>query len=229
MARFTRLEVLGAMLEERLVPVFYHPDPKLCRDVALACARGGSRLFELTHRGDGAHRVFEDLLDFLKREAPGVILGVGSIRDAHTAALYLSLGANFVVGPILDADTARVCNGRKVAYMPGCGSATEIAQAEALGCEIVKLFPGDCVGGPSFVKAVLGPSPWSLLMPTGGVEATRESVRAWIEAGAAAVGIGSSLIRKDLLEKGDLAGIEGNVRNVLGWIEECRPRSGKAR
>ena len=147
MARFTRLEVLGALLEERLVPVFYHPDPKVCRDVALACARGGSRFFELTHRGDGAHRVFEDLLDFLKREAPRVILGVGSIRDAHTAALYLSLGANFVVGPILDTETARVCNGRKVAYLPGCGSATEIAQAEALGCEIVKLFPGDSVGG----------------------------------------------------------------------------------
>jgi 2-dehydro-3-deoxyphosphogluconate aldolase/(4S)-4-hydroxy-2-oxoglutarate aldolase len=224
MARFRRLEVLDTILGTGLVPVFYDPDPKKVCEAARACARGGSRLFELTHRGDGAHRVFEELLAFAAREATDLIIGVGSIGDPYTAALYLAAGASFVVGPVLNPDVARLSNRRKVAYMPGCGSATEIAAAEELGCEIVKVFPGDAVGGPAFIKAILGPSPWSLLMPTGGIEATREGVREWIQAGAAALGIGSNLIAKALLDARDPDAVAERVRSVLGWIEEARRR-----
>ncbi len=222
MARFRRLDVLQAMATTGLVPVFYHPDSGVAMDVARAVSAGGSRFLELTHRGDMAHGVFEDLAGRLTRDLPNLILGVGSIGDPHTAALYLAAGANFVVGPVLNPECARLCNRRKVAYIPGCGSATEVALAEELGCEVVKVFPGDSVGGPAFVKAVLGPCPWSLLMPTGGVEATRESVHSWIRAGAAALGIGSSLITKEVLERKDYAALGDRVRQVLGWVQEAR-------
>jgi 2-dehydro-3-deoxyphosphogluconate aldolase / (4S)-4-hydroxy-2-oxoglutarate aldolase len=222
MARFHRLEVLQTILGDGLVPVFHHRDPDVGMDVARAVQQGGARLLEFTHRSDMAHRVFEVLTTRAASEVPEIVLGVGSISDPYTAALYIAAGASFVVGPVLNPEVARLCNRRKVAYIPGCGSATEVAAAEELGSEIVKVFPGDSVGGPGFVKAILGPSPWSRLMPTGGVEATRESVEAWIRAGAAALGIGSSLITKDLLEKRDGAGLRKRVANVLGWIRDAR-------
>jgi 2-dehydro-3-deoxyphosphogluconate aldolase/(4S)-4-hydroxy-2-oxoglutarate aldolase len=139
-----------------------------------------------------------------------------------TAALYIASGANFVVGPVLNAEIARLCNRRKVAYSPGCGSVSEISQAEELGVEIVKIFPGDEVGGPGFVKAVRGPMPWTRIMPTGGVDATRESVQGWIKAGAACLGMGSRLIRKDLVATENYAAIRDTTRQVLEWIREAR-------
>jgi Entner-Doudoroff aldolase len=151
-----------------------------------------------------------------------VILGVGSIVDAGTAALYISSGANFVVGPVLNPEVARICNRRKIPYSPGCGSASEISAAEELGVEIVKVFPGDSVGGPSFVKAILGPTPWTRIMPTGGVEATKESITAWFKAGVAAVGVGSNLIKKDLLEAGRYDEIAAKTAEVIGWAREAR-------
>jgi 2-dehydro-3-deoxyphosphogluconate aldolase/(4S)-4-hydroxy-2-oxoglutarate aldolase len=222
MSRFRRLEVLEAIEETGLVPVFYHADAAVAMEVAKACARGGARVLEFTHRGDLAHRVFEEMERRSARELPELMLGVGSIRDPHTAALYLAGGASFVVGPVLNAEVARLANGRKVAYSPGCGSATEVAQAEELGCEIVKIFPGEAVGGAEFIKAILGPSPWSSLMPTGGVEVTRESIGAWIEAGAVALGIGSKLITKEILERGDYDALARRVAQALAWIQEAR-------
>jgi 2-dehydro-3-deoxyphosphogluconate aldolase/(4S)-4-hydroxy-2-oxoglutarate aldolase len=222
MARFRRLQVLQEMLQTGLVPVFYHPEPKVAVEVALACAGGGSSFFEFTHRGDLAHRVFEELIATCADRAPDLMVGVGSISDPYTAALYLAAGASFVVGPVLNADVAHLCHRRRVAYLPGCGSATEVSNAEELGVEIVKVFPGDSVGGPSFIKAILGPSPHSLLMPTGGVEATRESVQAWIRAGAAALGIGSSLLEKGIVERRDYGAIKDKVASVLKWIQEAR-------
>jgi 2-dehydro-3-deoxyphosphogluconate aldolase/(4S)-4-hydroxy-2-oxoglutarate aldolase len=149
-------------------------------------------------------------------------MGVGSVVDAPTAGLYIANGARFVVGPVLNADVARVCNRRKIPYSPGCGSATEISQAEELGCEIVKIFPGESVGGPDFVKALLGPCPWTRIMPTGGVDSTEESLRKWFEAGVACVGMGTNLITRDLLGKQDYAGIEARVRATIQLIRKIR-------
>jgi 2-dehydro-3-deoxyphosphogluconate aldolase/(4S)-4-hydroxy-2-oxoglutarate aldolase len=222
MARFSRLEVLNTMIDGGLVPVFYHADPQVAQHVAGACAAGGSRVLEFTNRGDLAPEVFKELSRYLAKQHPGMILGVGSVIDEPTAALYLAYGANFVVGPILNKAIAKVCNRRKVAYMPGCGSASEISNAEELGVEIVKIFPGSSVGGPSFVKSVLGPCPWTRIMPTGGVDATPESIKAWFEAGVACVGMGSNLIRKDMVAVGDWEGITQKVRQVLGWIKDAR-------
>ena len=222
MAQFTRLEVLNTMIGDGLVPVFYNKDADTAIKIAEACAAGGSRCVEFTNRGDFAYEVFAQLVKHCRESVPGVILGVGSVLDPATAALYINNGANFIVGPVLNPEVAKVCNRRKVAYSPGCGSASEISEAEELGVEVVKIFPGGEMGGPSFVKNLLGPCPWTRIMPTGGVDATEESVSAWIEAGAAALGMGSKLITRDLVAAGEFAGISATVAQLLGWVKKAR-------
>lgn len=222
MARFTRMQVLNRIYELGLVPVFYHPDLEVAKQVVAACAAGGARLVEFTNRGDNAYRVFSDLVQHFAQADPSIILGVGSVLDPVSAGLYIASGANFVVGSVLNPEVARLCNRRKVPYSPGCGSASEISAAEELGVEIVKIFPGDSVGGPGFVKAILGPTPWTRIMPTGGVEATKESISAWFKAGVAAVGIGSHLVRKEWVAAGDYAAITALTAQVLAWIREAR-------
>jgi 2-dehydro-3-deoxyphosphogluconate aldolase/(4S)-4-hydroxy-2-oxoglutarate aldolase len=222
MARFSRLEVLNTIMDIGLVPVFYHKDVEVAKRIVGACAAGGAKVVEFTNRGDLAYQVFAELVHHFASEDPGIILGVGSVIDPGTAALYISSGANFVVGPVLNPDVARVCNRRKIAYSPGCGSASEISAAEELGVEICKVFPGAQVGGPEFVKAVLGPCPWTRIMPTGGVDATEESINTWFKAGVCCVGIGSKLITKDLVAAGDFDAIASKTADVIDWIKEAR-------
>lgn len=222
MAPFSRLRVLNTIIDSGLVPIFYNPDVQIAENVAKACAAGGARVVEFTNRGDFAPEVFKELSQILAKTEPDIILGVGSVIDAPTAALYIAYGANFVVSPVLNARVARLCNRRKVAYMPGCGTVSEISYAEELGVEIVKIFPGSAVGGPGFVKAVKGPCPWTRIMPTGGVEPTEENLRTWFEAGATCVGMGSKLIRKDLIAAGDWKQISNLVNQTLGLIQNIR-------
>ena len=222
MARFDRLTVLNRMIEIGLVPVFYNGDIEVAKKIVNACVAGGAQVVEFTNRGDFAPQVFLALAQHFAQADANVILGVGSVIDAPTAALYIAYGANFVVGPSLNPEIARLCNRRKVAYSPGCGSATEIAQAEELGVEIVKVFPGTSVGGPGFVKSILGPSPWTRIMPTGGVDATETSIKGWFAAGVACVGMGSKLITKDNVAAGDYEAISQRLAQVLTWIQEAR-------
>jgi len=222
MARFLRLDVLNKMVELGLVPVFYNSDVEVAKKIVAACSAGGAKVVEFTNRGDLAYTVFVELVKHFSVADPSVILGVGSVSDPGTAALYINSGANFVVGPVLNPDVAKVCNRRKIAYSPGCGTASEVSYAEELGCEIVKVFPGSTIGGPAFVKSLLGPNPWSRIMPTGGVDATQESIDAWFGAGVTCVGIGSKLVRKDRVAAGDWDGITATVAQVLAWIREAR-------
>ena len=222
MSRFRRLAVLNAMIEAGVIPVFYNADVAVAKKIVDACADGGARVVEFTNRGDQAHLVFAELVNHFATERPDVILGAGSVVDAGTAALYIQCGANFIVGPTLNAEVAEVCNRRKVAYSPGCGSVSEISAAEALGVEICKLFPGSQVGGPGFVKAVLAPCPWVSMMPTGGVDATAESIKGWFDAGVVCVGMGSKLIPPRLVAAGDFKGIATKVAQVQQWIAQAR-------
>ena len=221
MAKFMRHEVIGRILELGLTPIFYHGDLEVAKRIVQACADGGAKVIEFTNRGDFAYQVFSELNKWCNREFEDVILGVGSVIDPATAALYINCGANFIVGPIFNSEIAKLCNRRKVAYIPGCASPSEISAAEEMGCDIVKIFPGSRLK-PDFIKALLGPCPWVKLMPTGGVDATRESIGAWIKAGAAAVGIGSRLIRKDLVKAGDFEAITKKVEECLWWVQEAR-------
>ncbi len=219
MARFTRIDVILKMKESGIVPVFYHKDPEVCRNVINACFNGGIKVFEYTNRGDYAHELFSDINKWAEKEVPGLIMGVGSIVDAGTASLYIQLGANYIVSPVLNLEMAKVCNRRKILWLPGCGSLSEISYAEELGAEIVKIFPGLSVGGPDFVKAIKGPCPWTSVMPTGGVEPTVENLREWFEAGVACVGIGSNLITKELVQKRDWKGL---TKRVAGAVKIAR-------
>jgi len=225
MARFNRLDVLNTIVETGLIPVFYHKDVEVAKKIVAACVAGGARVAEFTNRGDFAPQVFSELSQHLAKADPKLILGVGSIVDAPTASLYIASGASFVVGPNLNPEVARLCNRRKIAYSPGCGSASEIAEAEEFGVEIVKVFPGDSVGGPEFVKSILGPCPWTRIMPTGGVSDTQESITAWFKAGVAAVGMGSNLIKKEWVEAGNYDAIAERVAQVLSWIRAVRGQS----
>jgi len=216
------MEVLETMIGTGLVPIFYHRDPEVGMKVAGACAEGGSRLLEFTHRGDRAHLVFAELIQRCEAEHHELIVGAGSIGDPHTAALYLASGANFIVAPNFNPEVARICNRRKVPYVPGCGSATEIAAAEEMGAEIVKLFPADALGGPKFVRAIRGPCPWTSLMPTGGIEMEEDNIRDWIDSGVACLGMGAKLIAKELLARGDYPEITRRVRQILDWVRAAR-------
>lgn len=221
MAQFTRIEVAQKMKETGLVPLFYNQDVELCKNIVKACYDGGARLFEFTARGDFAHEVFRELMKFSIKEMPEMILGVGSVTDAAAASLYLQMGANFIVTPVFREDIAIVCNRRKVLWSPGCGSLTEIAKAEELGCEIVKLFPGD-VYGPQFVKGVLAPQPWTSIMPTGGVSPTEESLKQWFDAGVVCVGMGSKLISEKLVSERNFSELTTATKNTLSIIKSIR-------
>jgi 2-dehydro-3-deoxyphosphogluconate aldolase/(4S)-4-hydroxy-2-oxoglutarate aldolase len=221
MAKYSRIEVAQTMKENGMVPLFFHSDLEISKKVLKACYDGGARLMEFTSRGDFAHEVFGALNKYALAELPGMILGVGSITDAAAASLYMSLGANFIVTPVFREDIAIACNRRKVLWSPGCGTLSEIARAEELGCEVVKLFPGD-IYGPEFIKAIKGPCPWTNIMPTGGVLPTVESLTSWFTAGAYCVGIGSQLISKDILDNNDFEGLKTKVSQVLDIIKKIK-------
>jgi len=217
-----RVDVALKMREIGAVPLFYHPDINACKEVVSACYRGGMTIFEFTNRGDFAHEIFAELVKWGKKTMPDLVMGVGSVVDAGTCSLYIQLGASFIVSPLLNEEMGRVCNRRKILWIPGCATASEISKAEELGAEIVKVFPGPTVGGPAFIKAYLGPCPWSNLMPSGGVAPTEENLGAWFDAGVFAVGMGSRLITKEMITNKDYHALEQVSRNSLEIIQKIR-------
>lgn len=220
--QFNKQQTIAAMAATGMVPVFYHQDVEIAKQVVKACYDGGVRAFEFTNRGDFAHEVFADLVKYVAQACPGLVLGIGSIVDPATAALYLQLGANFAVGPCFNAEIAKVCNRRLVPYVPGCGSVTEIGDAQEAGCDICKIFPAGNVGGPSFVKNVKAPMPWSNLMATGAVEPTEENLTAWFKAGIFCVGMGSKLFPKEVIAAGEWTKISDLCRSALGIIQQAK-------
>ena len=221
MAKFDKLAVMNKIGDTGMVPVFYHKDLETCKNVVKACYEGGVRAFEFTNRGDFAQEVFGELVKWADKECPELALGIGSVVDAPTAAMYLQLGACFVVGPLLNPEIARVCNRRLVPYCPGCGTVSEIGTAQELGCDLTKVFPGD-VYGPAFVKGMTAPCPWSKIMVTGGVSPDEANLTAWFKAGAFCVGMGSKLFPKDKVQAEDWQYITDQCRQSLKWIAEAK-------
>lgn len=221
MKKRSRPEIAIQMEQGGLVPLFYHSNAEIVRNVLQACYAGGARFFEFTNRGEFAHEVFAEVVKFARKDCPEMIIGVGSVTDAASASLYMAMGAEFVVSPVLREDVAIVCNRRKILYLPGCGSAGEISQAEELGCEIIKLFPAN-IYGPGFVKAIKGPQPWTSIMPSGGVTTDRENLTSWFDAGVSCVGMGSALISKKIVKENDFDLLEKTVSEVLETIRDIR-------
>ncbi len=219
MTRFDKLSVLNKMAAAPMVPVFYHKDAETAKAVVKACYDGGVRLFEFTNRGDLAHEVFRQLIDFVAAECPEMALGVGSVVEPATAVLYMQMGAAFVVGPLFNPEVAKVCNRRGVPYIPGCGSVSEVGFAQEVGCDVCKLFPGDVLG-PKMVKGLLAPMPWSKLMVTGGVEPTQENLSSWFKAGVFAVGMGSKLFPKEVIAAGNWAAITACCKEALAFCHK---------
>ena len=221
MAQYTRHEVISVLQQNGMVPLFYHEDADTAKEIIKACYDGGARLLEFTHRGDFAQEVFRELIDYTRTNLPGMILVVGSVTDAASASYYMMIGANFIVTPVFREDIAIVCNRRKVLWSPGCGSLTEIARAEELGAEIVKLFPGNLYG-PSFVKAIKGPQPWTSIMPTGGVTTEADNLKAWFDAGVTCVGMGSQLISTTVIKNKAYAELTETVKSTLALIQSLK-------
>ena len=221
MARFDKVTVLQKIGSTGMVPVFYHKDAEVAKNVVKACYEGGVRAFEFTNRGDFAHEVFAEVVKFAAKECPEMAIGVGSIVDPATAALYLQLGACFVVGPLFNPEIAKICNRRLVPYTPGCGSISEVGAAQEAGCDLCKVFPGDVLG-PAFVKGLKAPMPWSQLMVTGGVKPTKENLEGWFKAGVTCVGMGSNLFPKEAIAQKDWASITKLCKDALEIINEVR-------
>jgi 2-dehydro-3-deoxyphosphogluconate aldolase/(4S)-4-hydroxy-2-oxoglutarate aldolase len=221
MAKFNKVQVLSVMSATGMVPVFYHSDVEVAKNVVKACYAGGVRAFEFTNRGEFAHEVFGELSKFVAKECPELILGVGSIVDAPTASLYIQLGANFLVGPLFNPDVARVANRRLVPYTPGCGSVSEVGAAQEMGCDLCKVFPGDVLG-PNFVKGLRAPMPWAMLMVTGGVKPEEPNLKAWFDAGVTCVGMGSNLFPKEVIAAKDWNKISDTCAAALAVIRKVR-------
>ncbi len=221
MAKFSKMEVIAAMTSTGMVPVFYHKDAETAKQVVKACYDGGVRAFEFTNRGDFAHEVFAEVVKYAAKECPDMIMGVGSIVDPATAALYIQLGANFIVGPLFNPEIAKICNRRLIPYTPGCGSVSEVGFAQECGCDLCKVFPGDVLG-TAFVKGLKAPMPWSKLMVTGGVKPTKENLEGWFKAGVTCVGMGSNLFPKEVIAAQEWNKITDLCRGTLDIIKEVR-------
>ena len=221
MAQYSKLQVIQTFMETGIVPVFYNADIEVSKKVLKACYDGGIRAFEFTNRGDFAQEVFKELVKFAIKELPGMIVGVGSVVDPGTAAMFIQLGANFVVGPLFNPAIAPICNRRLIPYCPGCGSVSEVGAAQELGCDLCKVFPGDVLG-PAFVKGLRAPMPWSQIMVTGGVKPTRENLEGWFKAGVTCVGMGSNLFPKDVIAAGEWSRISDLCREALEIVKSLR-------
>lgn len=219
--KFNKIEVLTVMKNTGIVPVFYHSDIEVAKNVLKACYDGGIRAFEFTNRADFAQDVFAELVKFANKECPEMIMGIGSIVDAPTAALYIQLGANFIVGPLFNPEVAKVCNRRLVPYSPGCGSVSEVGYAQEAGCDVCKIFPGDVLG-TAFVKNLKAPMPWSNLMVTGGVKPEEANLKAWFDAGVTCVGMGSNLFPAEAIKSQDWKAITELCKNALDIVKKVR-------
>jgi 2-dehydro-3-deoxyphosphogluconate aldolase/(4S)-4-hydroxy-2-oxoglutarate aldolase len=227
MTHSARLEVLLSIVGTGVLPLFYSDDADRATRITAALREGGARAIEFTDRGMGAWSVFSTLAASAARHDPDAILGAGSIRDAYAADRFIAAGARFVVGPSFDADVARLCNVRRIPYLPGCATPTEIVTAEASGVELVKVFPGDSLG-PAFVKAILGPLRETQIVVTGGVTATEASVHEWIAAGAACLGFGSALVTRahtDPDAEADPSDLTPAVARLIALVAEARDAS----
>ena len=222
MACFDRLKVYNTFQADGLVPLFYNESKQKTGLIAEALSKGGSRIIEFTNRGDMAFDVFKYLIKKATEINSELIVGVGSVVDTPTAALYINQGANFIVGPNFNPEIAKLCNRRRVAYIPGAATVNEITQALEYGVEIVKVFPASAIGGQKFVKALLGPMPWLKLMPTGGVSLEEKDIKNWFKSGACCIGMGSKLISKELIKTGDYKLLTEMTAGALKIIKNIR-------
>jgi len=219
---FARIKVCLELEKSGVIPIFYNSSLETSIQIIKSCYEGGFRAIEFTNRGDFAHEIFSELSKYVQKVFPEMILGAGTIIEPHTAALFIQLGAKFIVSPLLNEDMAKICNRRKTLWIPGCATVSEISKAEELGCEMIKMFPAREIGGIEFLKNMKQVSPKSNFMITGGVVPDEENLRLWFNTGATCIGIGSNLIKKEILEANDFDTLRINAEKLIQTIAKSR-------
>ncbi|MFN5479545.1 MAG: bifunctional 4-hydroxy-2-oxoglutarate aldolase/2-dehydro-3-deoxy-phosphogluconate aldolase [Chitinophagaceae bacterium] len=217
----TTQQVIDAIVGQGMLPLYFHPNEEKSSAILRALYRSGVRAIEYTNRGASAHSNFKKLIEIRNTEMQDLTLGIGTIKNLQQAKDYLAVGADFLVSPGYDAEVAAYCVERDLFFGPGCMSPTEIMAAENTGVKFVKLFPGNLLG-PEYMSSIRDIFPNMIFMPTGGVDTTQESISAWYNSGVKAVGMGSKLVSKALMEAGDYEGIEAICRKVLDIIAAIR-------
>jgi 2-dehydro-3-deoxyphosphogluconate aldolase/(4S)-4-hydroxy-2-oxoglutarate aldolase len=216
-----RAEILQEITTQGLLPLYFHPSEEVSVYVLKALYDAGIRAVEYTNRGKEALKNFEKLREVCDHEIKGMFLGVGTIKDAERAGRFMDAGADFMVSPGLVEDVFDAAYSNKILWIPGCMTATEMIKAEQFGITLIKLFPGNILG-PSYVGALKDVFPDLLFMPTGGVELEKENLRAWFDAGVSAVGMGSKLITKSILENKDYSKITALTKEAITIIRDIR-------
>ncbi|RAJ11050.1 2-dehydro-3-deoxyphosphogluconate aldolase/(4S)-4-hydroxy-2-oxoglutarate aldolase [Chitinophaga skermanii] len=217
----TPSNALNAFGKCGVVPVFYHDDANLCIKLLQASYDAGIRVFEFTNRGENARKNFATMLDYKLQHCPDMLLGIGTIKTATEAQQYIALGTDFIVSPIVDAATQATCASHDVLWVPGCMTPTELATAESLGATFVKLFPGNILGA-NFLRAIKPLFPGLKFMPTGGVEATQDNLKDWFSAGVTCVGMGSTLLTKNIIDQQDWEALKLKITQTFAYIDSVK-------
>lgn len=216
--------VTDIIVQQGILPLYFNPDETISVEVLQAICRAGIKAVEYTNRGETALKNFIKMVNIRNAEIPGLLLGVGTIKNLLQAQEYLNAGADFLVSPGFVKEVAEYAVGKDIFYAPGCMTPSEIIAAENAGIKFIKLFPGNLLG-PEFLSSIKDIFPTLLFMPTGGVDTTKENIEGWFKAGVCAVGMGSKLISKKLMEQKNYSTIENETRAVLSIIRSIKNRS----
>ena len=215
-------QISDAIIKQGMLPLYFNASEEVTLDVLKAIYRAGVKAVEYTNRGDAALANFKKMVALRNAEMPGLLLGVGTIKNMQHATHYMAAGADFLVSPGFVPDVAAHCVSNDIFYAPGCMTPSEIIAAENAGIKFIKLFPGNMLG-PEFLTTIKDIFPKLLFMPTGGVDTTKENIEGWLKAGVCAVGMGSKLISKKLMEAKDYGTIESETKKVLELIGSIKP------
>lgn len=214
-------KVIDTIIAQGILPLYYHADETVSVEILRAVYRAGIKAIEYTNRGDAAINNFKKLVEVRDAEMPGLVIGIGTVKNIEDMNLYLQAGADFFVSPGYVAEIAEYTVANDIFYAPGCMTPSEIIAAENAGIRFIKLFPGDVLG-PKYLSNIKPVFPKLYFMPTGGVNTSKESIEAWFKAGVCAVGMGSKLISKQLIENKDYLTIEDMTRQVLQTIQSIK-------
>lgn len=213
--------IIQKIVEQGVLPLFYHADASLSISITQSLYQAGVRVIEYTNRGEQALGNFKQLLDIRNSSMPDLIIGIGTIKNVNQANDYLNLGADFIICPGLNTEVAKVVQQQNKLWIPGCMTPSEIMLAESLGAKLIKLFPGNLLG-PGFVSSIKELFPGIRFMPTGGVEVEEKNLSAWFKAGVVAVGMGSKLITKEIIENKSFELLAQNTKNAIQMIQKIR-------
>lgn len=216
-----KAEILKLIPEQGILPLYFNKDEQVSIDILHALYAAGIRTVEYTNRGEAALKNFASLKKFCDNELGGMYLGVGTIKDAASAQVFVDAGADYIISPGLVEDVIPVADKHNLLWLPGCMTPTEIIRAEKLGAKVIKLFPGNLLG-PSFLAGIKELFPNLLFMPTGGVELTKENISGWFKAGVCAVGMGSKLVSKDVMEGKKYAELTEATKQAIEIVKASR-------